>query len=235
MPKARGTLVVVATPIGNLGDLSPRASDALRNADFWIVEDTRVSGKLGSVLETKKPMRVLNDHTRPDQVEKLAQEVAESASTALMSDAGTPLVSDPGAELVQACLRLGCEIDVVPGPSAVSAALVLSGFYAQRYAFLGYPPRKPGPLRELLAPYKDSTMTLVCFESPHRIGKFLAVCAEALGDRRYAVCREITKVHQQVWRSSLPNVPELSQVPAKGEVTVVIEGHRRLESVEDRV
>lgn len=188
-----------------------------------------------SHLEVKKPMRVLNDHTRSDQVEKLALAIKSNTLTALLTDAGTPLVSDPGAELIEACLRNGCEIDTIPGPSAVAAALSVSGFYAQRYAFLGYPPRKPGPIAELLSPYQDSSMTIVCFESPHRIGKFLAVCGQVLGNRRYTICRELTKVHQQVWRSCLPNVPEVSQVPAKGEVTVVIEGRRRLSSSQEGV
>ena len=226
MSAGKGSLTIVATPIGNLGDLSPRASRALADADFWVVEDTRVSGKLQSYLGLKKPMRVLNDHTSADKVAHYANEIAQEKAAVLLTDAGTPVVSDPGTELVHACLVLGVEVDSVPGPSAVTAALALSGFYAQRFVFLGYPPRKPGPARSLIEPYRGSPMTLVFFESPHRVGKLLAACSEALGERRYAVCRELTKSHQQVWRGTLPAVPSEGEVPYKGEVTLVVEGLR---------
>ncbi|MEX2244686.1 MAG: 16S rRNA (cytidine(1402)-2'-O)-methyltransferase [Fimbriimonadaceae bacterium] len=219
-------LTVVATPIGNLGDLSPRAAQALEDAAVWFVEDTRVSGKLQSHLGIKRPMRVLNEHTSPAKVAQYALEVSTCERAVVLTDAGTPAVSDPGAELVQACLELGVEVDAVPGPSAVTTALALSGFYAQRFAFLGYPPRKPGPLRQLLEPYRDSPLTLVLFESPHRVGKLLAACSAALGERRYAICRELTKAHQQVWRGRLPEAPSEGQVPYKGEVTLAVEGRR---------
>ena len=172
-------------------------------------------------------MRVLNDHTPAAKVAAYADEVAGGAVACLLTDAGTPAISDPGTELVQACVDRGADVDAVPGPSAVTTALSLSGFYAQRYAFLGYPPRKPGPTRELLGPYADSPLTLVLFESPFRVGKLLAVCSEVLGERRYAVCRELTKAHQQVWRARLPAVPGEQDVPQKGEVTLVIEGRRK--------
>jgi 16S rRNA (cytidine1402-2'-O)-methyltransferase len=222
----KGVLTIVATPIGNLGDLSPRAAEALKSASFWIVEDTRVSGKLQSHLGIKVAMRILNDHTPPAKVASYVREIANGASAALLTDAGTPVVSDPGTELVDACVEEGIEVDAIPGPSAVTTALAISGFYGQRWAFLGYPPRKPGPLRELVAPYADSALTLVFFESPHRVGKLLAACADVLGERRYAVCRELTKAHQQVWRAKLPEVPTESEVPQKGEVTLVVEGRR---------
>ena len=225
-----GRLTLVATPIGNMGDLSPRAAEALAEADIWIVEDTRVSGKLLSHLGVKKPMRVLNDHTAEHKVSALADEIANGATVCLLTDAGTPVVSDPGQSLVEACLELEVEIDAIPGPSAVTTALALSGFYAQRFVFLGYPPRKPGPLKELLCPYADSTLTLVMFESPHRFGKLLDACFEVLGERRYAICRELTKAHQQVWRATLPGTPNETEVPHKGEVTLVIEGKRSQKS-----
>jgi 16S rRNA (cytidine1402-2'-O)-methyltransferase len=171
-------------------------------------------------------MRVLNEHTSPAKVAQFATEVSTCERAVVLTDAGTPAVSDPGAELVQACLELGVEVDAVPGPSAVTTALALSGFYAQRFAFLGYPPRKPGPLRQLLEPYRDSPLTLVLFESPHRVGKLLAACSDALGERRYAICRELTKAHQQVWRGRLPEAPSEDRVPYKGEVTLAVEGRR---------
>lgn len=235
MPDKAGSLTIVATPIGNLGDLSPRAAEALKAADFWIVEDTRVSGRLQAHLGIKAPMRVLNDHTPANRLAGYIQEIEGGATAALLTDAGTPVVSDPGTELIDECASRGVAVDAIPGPSAVTTALALSGFYGQRWAFLGYPPRKPGPTKELLAPYAESPMTLVLFESPHRVGKLLAVCADVLGERRYAVCRELTKAHQQVWRSRLPEVPSEAEVPQKGEVTLVVEGRRSRKGAEARV
>jgi 16S rRNA (cytidine1402-2'-O)-methyltransferase len=171
-------------------------------------------------------MRVLNEHTPVEKAVGYAHEIEIGANVALLTDAGTPVVSDPGTALVEACISLGIRVDAIPGPSAVTTALSLSGFYAQRFAFLGYAPRKPGPLRELLEPYQDSSLTLVFFESPHRFGKLLAACAESLGERRYAICRELTKAHQQVWRATLPTLPDEGEVPQKGEFTIVVEGRR---------
>lgn len=219
-------LVVVAGPIGNLGDLSPRAADALKAADFWIVEDTRVSARLQAHLGVKRPMKVLNEHTPPGKVAALASESAESNS-ALLTDAGTPGISDPGASLVDLCLESDVEVDAIPGPSAVTDAIALSGFFAQRFAFLGFLPRKAGAMREVLAPFSDSSLTLVLFESPHRMAQLLSACSQELGERRYAICRELTKSHQQVWRARLPQIPDKTQVPHKGEVTIVVEGKRR--------
>jgi len=147
----RGRLTLVATPIGNLGDLSPRAIQALGEAQFWIVEDSRISGKLASHLELKKPMRVLNDHTSPGQIERYADELRKGAHAALIIDGGAPAVSDPGALLSDMCHEAGVAIEGVPGPSAPVLALMLSGFFAQRFAFLGFLGRKAGAIRGELA------------------------------------------------------------------------------------
>jgi 16S rRNA (cytidine1402-2'-O)-methyltransferase len=225
-------LVLVATPIGNLGDLSPRAVEALRAADLWLVEDTRVSARLQAHLDAKRPMKTLNEHTPEERIAQYAESAGKDA-VALLTDAGTPGISDPGARLVDLCREAGCEVDAIPGPSAVANALALSGFYAQRFAFLGYLPRKPGDQRALLAPFADSALTLVLFESPFRTDKLLGALAESLGERRYALCREMTKAHQQVYRNRLPNRPAASEVPPKGEFTVVVEGKRRKSANED--
>lgn len=230
---AGGRLVLVATPIGNLSDLSERALEALRDCDLWIVEDTRISGKLQSHFGIKKPMRVLNDHTSPTQVDRLFDEIAQGATASLLTDGGTPAISDPGARLSDRCHEEGVEVDAVPGPSAVTLALALSGFYAQRFAFLGFLGRKPGAIRSELAEFKDSPYTLVLFESQFRIAKLLEVAHEALGSRRYAICRELTKAHQQVYRNRLPNIPDEHAVPRKGEFTLVIEGKRRGDEPEE--
>ena len=223
----KGRLVLVATPIGNLGDLSPRAREALEVADAWIVEDTRVSGKIQSHFGLKRPMHVLNDHATPATVAKLAELVESNSTVALVTDGGSPCISDPGAMLVDLCYEKELEVDAIPGPSAVMDALVLSGFFAQRFAFLGFLPRKPGPMKSVLAPFADSTLTVVVFESPFRIQTLLESAFETLGPRRFVIARELTKLHQQIFRGRLPDIPSEKSVPRKGEFTVVIEGLRK--------
>ena len=232
MPNS-GRLTLVAGPIGNLGDMTDRVRQALTEADFWIVEDSRVSGKLQSVLGVKKRMTVLNEHSSPGKITAILSELEESHG-ALLTDAGTPGISDPGAELVDACYGEDLPVDSMPGPSAVTMALSLSGFFAQRFAFLGFLGRKSGAIREVVEPFAESTMTLVLFESPHRFRKLLPVLFESLGSRRYAICRELTKSHQQIWRGTLPELPSESEVPDRGEVTIVIEGKRKQKSDERR-
>lgn len=222
-------LTLVASPIGNLGDLSPRAAGELAEADVWFVEDSRVSGKLGVHLGIKKPMRVLNDHTSPAQVERYAADVKAGLRAIVLTDGGAPVVSDPGAMLGDACHEIGVPVFSIPGPSAVTNALALSGFFGQRFAFLGFLGRKAGAIRGELQPFADSPLTLVLFESPHRIDALLKAAHEALGERRYAICREMTKTFEQTYRSRLPEVPDEATVPRKGEFTLVIEGRRRRE------
>jgi len=222
-------LILVATPIGHLGDLSPRAAAALTEADFWVVEDSRVSGKLAAHLGIRKTMRVLNDHSTDRQVEAILDELKSGRRACLLTDGGCPVVSDPGGHLCDLAHQAGLIVDAVPGPSAVTDALMLSGFYGQRFCFLGFLSRKPGPIREELLPYADSPVTLILFESPHRLDTLLEVAHGILGPRRYAICREMTKTHQQVYRNFLPTCPLDSEMPKKGEVTLVIEGKRKAE------
>lgn len=222
-----GRLIVVATPIGNLNDLSPRAKEMLAEADGWFVEDTRVSGKLQSVFELKKPMKVLNEHTSPKAIQSYLELVEGGETWAILSDGGCPVVSDPGTQLIDAAIQSGIEIDTAPGPSAVTTALMVSGFFGQRFAFLGFLPRKPGAMKSEFAPFADSPLTLVLFESPFRIEALLKAAHEALGSRRFVICRELTKLHQQMFYENLPTIPSEKQVPRKGEFTIVIEGKRR--------
>jgi len=222
-----GRLILVATPIGNLADLSERAIQTLGEVDHWIVEDTRVSGKLQSHLGIRKPMRVLSDHTPDPQIGRYLEELRGGATAALLTDGGAPAVSDPGAILCDLCHEAEVEVAAVPGPSAVTTALMLSGFFAQRFCFLGFLGKKEGAIRTELQPFRDSPITLVLFESPFRTETLLRVAGEALGQRRYAVCREMTKLYEQVFRSAFPHVPTERELPRKGEVTVVIEGRRR--------
>lgn len=220
-------LILVATPIGNLGDLSDRAKETLKSADYWLVEDSRVSGKLQSALGLNIPMRVLNDHTSRSKMEDYLDLIESDARVVLLTDAGTPVVSDPGAEIVALCKERGFKIDAVPGPSAVTLGLALSGFFAQRFVFLGFLGKKRSAALETLEPFRTSPMTVVLFESPFRFAQTLSACFEALGERNYAICRELTKMHQQVYWGTLPMVPDEKTVPRKGEVTLVIEGFRR--------
>ncbi|MCB0825896.1 MAG: 16S rRNA (cytidine(1402)-2'-O)-methyltransferase [Armatimonadetes bacterium] len=224
-----GRLVLVAGPIGNLGDISARALDELRACDAVIAEDSRVTGKLLAHFESKKPMLVLNEHASPHHIEKIVSALSEGQTLCLLTDAGAPGISDPGAQLVDLLRNEhpDIEIDCIPGATAVTTALGLSGFYAQRFAFLGFLPRKPGPIKEVLSDFTESSLTLVLFESPHRWSKVLATAAEVLGPRRVAICRELTKLHQQVWRGTLDDLPSEKEVPSKGEFTIVIEGHRK--------
>lgn len=220
-------LVLVASPLGNLGDLSPRAREELCAADFWLVEDSRVSGKLASYLEVKKPMLVLNEHTPPGKIEQYVNRIAAGESAAVLSDGGAPCISDPGAILVDLAHEQSIEIDAIPGPSAVVNALMLSGFFAQRFAFLGFLGRKAGDIRSELKAFDESRLTIVLFESPYRIDALLKAAFEQLGPRRFVICRELTKIHQQVFRGVLGEIPDDKAVPRKGEFTIVIEGVRR--------
>ena len=222
-----GKLTLVATPIGNLADLSPRAVESLGAADFWIVEDSRISGKLASHLGLKKPMRILNDHTSRNQVERYLADLVAGGHAALLTDGGAPAISDPGSILTDLCHEAGVQLEAIPGPSAVVTALMLSGFFAQRFAFLGFLGRKPGPMKSEMKVFADSPLTLVLFESPHRLDVLLKAAFEALGPRRYVISRELTKMHEQAYRSTLPEIPTEVQVPRKGELTLVIEGRRK--------
>jgi len=226
-PEGAGKLTIVGTPIGNLGDLSPRAIEALKEANTWLVEDTRVSAKLAFHLGIKATMKVLNDHTHESAVNRYASEIEAGAKMVVLSDGGMPVVSDPGTFIVDECYKRNLTVDAVPGPSAVTDALALSGFFGQRFVFLGFLGRKPSAMRGELDPFADSPLTIVLFESGHRIENLLKSSFEALGERRYAICREMTKAFQQVFRNKLPIIPSEGCVPRKGEFTVVIEGKRR--------
>jgi 16S rRNA (cytidine1402-2'-O)-methyltransferase len=172
-------------------------------------------------------MRVLNDHTRHEQIEKYLEEVRGGARAAVLTDGGSPVVSDPGAILCDLCHNAGILVEGIPGPSAPILALTLSGFFGQRFAFLGFLPRKAGDIKGELSAFADSPLTLVLFESQFRIKPLLEAAHAVLGERRYAICREMTKSHEQVFRSRLPYVPTEGEVPRKGEFTIVIEGLRR--------
>lgn len=232
MPGAerRGALVVVGTPIGNLADLTPRAADALRTADIVAAEDTRRSVKLLQHVGSKAQLMLLNDtRASASAIDSLLDRVEGGAVVALVSDAGMPTVSDPGAKMIDRAYERGLRVLGVPGPSAVTFALALSGFFAQRFVFLGFLSKKPGRLKETLAEYGESPLPIVLFERPERLMKVLQAALEVLGDRRVAVCREMTKMHEEVRRGRISTLLKQESVQ-KGELTVVVEGKRRFDA-----
>ncbi len=227
-----GTLRLVGTPIGNLGDLSERAGRAIAEADLLACEDTRRTRKLLAHLDAHGPRLVsFHDANERKRVPELVGQLRDGRDVTLVSDAGMPGLSDPGYRLVAACIEAGIEIDVIPGPSAAISALVVSGLPTARFSFEGFLSRKPGERRSRLAELAPDARTLIFFESPRRVGELIADAREALGDRRAAVARELTKMHQEVLRGRLSELgPRLEEV--RGEVVVVIEGSRRSEVID---
>lgn len=223
----RGALVVVGTPIGNLGDLSVRTTEVLRSADVVAAEDTRRTIKLLRYVGSGAELIRLNDSRAPAAaVDNLLDRVESGATVALVSDAGVPTVSDPGAKVVDRAYERGLRVLGVPGPSAVTLALSLSGFFAQRFVFLGFLSKRPSRMQETLAPYAESVLPIVLFERPERLRKLLEAVLESLGDRRAALCREMTKAHEEVRRGKI-SVLLQQELVHKGEVTVVVEGDRK--------
>ena len=219
-----GTLLVVATPIGNLDDLSPRARQAFERADLVACEDTRRTGLLLSRLGVKRPLVSLHEHNERQRLPRLMAALEAGETVALASDAGTPLVSDPGFLLVREAVARGVRVEPVPGPSALLAALVVSGLPPHPFTFCGFPPPKKGKRRTFYQRFAALDHTLVIYESPHRLLASLADALEVLGDRPAAVARELTKLHEEVVRGPLSEVlAELAARPSvKGELVVVI-------------
>jgi 16S rRNA (cytidine1402-2'-O)-methyltransferase len=213
-------LAVVPTPIGNLEDITLRALRALREADLIACEDTRRTGRLLSHYGIRNDLVAYHEHNE----ERLAPELAERARThrvALVSDAGTPLVSDPGYRLVAACIEAGVDVEVLPGPSAPITALVASGLPADTVVFLGFLPRRGRDRARLLARISQEGSTFVLFESPHRLGKTLR---ELPAEAPVAVCRELTKLHEEVFRGTAEEAARRFSGGAKGEIVLVVRG-----------
>jgi 16S rRNA (cytidine1402-2'-O)-methyltransferase len=226
-----GRLVVVGTPIGNLGDLSPRAVEALTGADVIACEDTRVTRKLLSHAGiTKKRLIAVHEHNEAAGAEGLLDLARSGATVALVSDAGMPGISDPGARVVRAAAAAGIQVEVVPGPSAALTALVLSGLPADRFCFEGFLPRKGGERASRLAAMASEPRTVVVFESPHRVRATVEEFAEVCGpDRPIAVTRELTKLHEEVWRGTLGDaVAWLHERDPRGEYVLVLGGRPAL-------
>ncbi len=219
-----GTLYLVATPIGNLEDATPRALRVLGEADLVFAEDTRRTRVLLDRHGVRARPLSLHAHNEASRVEKALAVLARGGSVALVSDAGTPLVSDPGERLVAAAAHAGHRVSPVPGASAVLAALAVSGLPPVPFAFVGFLPRRAGERRAALDSWKGRPETLVLFESPRRVGATLRALRDALGDRPACVARELTKLHEEVLRGSLSALGEALASGARGEVTLVVGG-----------
>jgi 16S rRNA (cytidine1402-2'-O)-methyltransferase len=227
-PGKSGELRLVGTPIGNLEDLSPRALATLREADAIFCEDTRVTAKLAARFDLSAPLISSPAPRERSRVPELLRRLEAGQIVALVSDAGMPLLSDPGADFVAAAAAAGHPVRVVPGPSAPSAALALSGLPAVPHLFVGFLPARAGERRRFLETLRDRTETLVWFEAPHRLVESLADAARILGDRRACVARELTKLHEEAVRGRLPEIAAAlaARAASRGEATVVVEAAR---------
>jgi 16S rRNA (cytidine1402-2'-O)-methyltransferase len=222
-----GELVLVSTPIGNLGDLSPRAIDALQSAALICCEDTRHSGKLLSRAGVSGvKLAITNEHTEADRVHQVLGLLAEGRSVAVITDAGTPGISDPGTHLVRAAIEAGFTVSAVPGPAAFVMALVVSGFDTTRFTFDGFLPRSGPDRRQRIAQLAGERRTVILYEAPHRIARTVDDLAAALGsERRIVLARELTKLHEEVWRGTfVAAAVHLADREPRGEYVVVIEG-----------
>jgi 16S rRNA (cytidine1402-2'-O)-methyltransferase len=214
-----GRLVVCPTPIGNLEDLTPRARRALEQADLVACEDTRRTGRLYERLGMRPPRLVSNhDQNEEERAYQLAQQIERGALVVLVTDAGMPAISDPGYRLIRTCIDRDLEVEVLPGPSAVPVAVVASGLPADRWRFEGYLPRRAGELERVLR----SAETVIAFESPRRLPDSLAALAALAPDRPAAVCRELSKLHEEVARGSLAELARRFRGDVRGEIVVVI-------------
>jgi len=222
-----GTLVLCATPIGNLGDLSERAAEALANADVVFAEDTRRTAKLLQHIGATTRMKSFHAHNEKSRLSELAGHLEQGHTVVLVSDAGMPTVSDPGVSAVSVAVEVGAEVTVVPGPSAVVAALAVSGFDGDRFVFEGFLPRKGADRSNVTAAIGGERRTVVFFAAPKRLVKDLAdILSHAHPDREVVLGREMTKIHEEVWRGSLEDaVGHWNEVPKiRGEFTVVVAG-----------
>lgn len=219
-----GRLVLIATPIGNLEDLSPRAARALAEADLVAAEDTRHSRVLLDHLGLRRPLISHHEHNEDRRIPDLLERVEAGQTVAVITDAGTPGLADPGFRLVRAALARGVVVESIPGPAAALQALVLSGLPMDRFAFEGFLPRKAAARSRRLTELADDPRTLVFYVAPHRAGAELAAMAEVFGPRAAALARELTKRHEEVWHGSLSELAGRAAEGVRGEVTVVVAG-----------
>ena len=225
-----GILYLVATPIGNLGDFSPRAVDTLEKADFIAAEDTRVSVKLLNHFDIKKPLVSYHEHNRASAGQVILRRLLAGENCALVTDAGTPAISDPGEDLVRLCGESGITVEAIPGCCAAICALAVSGLPTGRFTFEGFLSANKKERRAALLKLKSEERTMVFHEAPHKLRATLSDMAEILGDRPVALCRELTKLHEQTLRTTLFQAVALyEQQEPRGEYVLVIAGAQPLE------
>jgi 16S rRNA (cytidine1402-2'-O)-methyltransferase len=226
-------LYVVATPIGNLGDLSPRAAEVLRNCSLVLAEDTRVTGKLLKHAGAKTPMRRYDDHSRESERNMIVERLATDA-IAIVSDAGTPLISDPGYKLVRAAREAGRQVTTVPGPCAAVAALSIAGLPTDRFLFLGFLPAKSKARRDAIREIAEVRATLVLYESGQRLGETLRALLEILGERDATVARELTKLYEESVVGTLTVLADrFEHAVPKGEIVIVVGPPEEAEAAAD--
>ena len=220
-----GTLYVVGTPIGNLGDMTPRQRETLASVDFIAAEDTRVTVKLLNHFEIKKPLVSYYEHNLRERGEQIVSRIEAGENCAVVSDAGMPCISDPGEDLVRLCAERGIPTVVVPGPSAVISALCVSGLITSRFCFEGFLSTAKKSRREHLEAIKNEPRTMIFYEAPHKLQNTLQDLLGALGDRKISIARELTKLHEEVLRFSLSQAVEYYvNTPPRGEFVLVVEG-----------
>ena len=232
-----GKIYLVATPIGNLSDISMRAIETLKNADIIACEDTRNTIRLLNHFEIKGHLTSYHEYNKIDKAYELCEKVKEGNNIAFVSDAGMPAISDPGYELVDIAYKEGLEVTVVPGASAVVSALAISGISSRRFAFEGFLPADKNEKKEILTELSQESRTLILYEAPHRLLKTLKELFEYMGDRNIAIVREITKLHEEVLRGKLADIIadyESEKIAIRGEYVLVIEGKSLLEKREER-
>ncbi len=228
-----GKLYLVTTPIGNLKDITLRALEALKFVDIVAAEDTRNSLKLLNHFEIKKPLISYHQHNEQGKSEDLISKIKEGINIALITDAGMPGISDPGSVIVKKCIEENIPFEVLPGATAFATALVYSGLDTTKFLFKGFLPREDKDRRPIVLEIKERTETIIFYEAPHRVINTLNFLKETLGDRQVAVCRELTKMHEQILRTSLSEAYEyfLNNAP-RGEFVLVVQG-RTLEEIEE--
>ncbi len=220
-----GKLYVVATPIGNLGDLSPRAAETLASVDFIAAEDTRVTAKILNHIDVKKPLISCQKYNEKERAQQLVERMLAGENGAFCSDAGTPVISDPGGVLVSAALDAGIPVVPVSGPSAVVSALSVCGLRCERFCFEGFLPTPKGNRKQRLEELRDERRTLVFYEAPHKLRRTLDDLAEYFGDRPMTICREMTKLHEEIRRTTVFEARAFyEENEPRGEFVLVVSG-----------
>lgn len=219
-------LYVVGTPIGNMGDMSPRAVETLQQADFIAAEDTRVTLKLLNHFGIKKPMVSYFEHNKHEKGVRIIDRILSGETCAIVTDAGMPCISDPGEDLIRQCEEAGVRTVVVPGPSAVISALAVSGLETGRFTFEGFLSVNKKSRAEHLESLRTERRTMIFYEAPHKLPNTLADLYAAFGDRRLTIARELTKVHEEIIRTTLKDAQRFIDEPLKGEIVLILQGRK---------